>query len=94
MIEGEKTNYFCIIKYGQVSLRKKFVKKDINSDSILDQHYPFFKKLKKTFEMEIKTKENNGYFGAYEVFNKLPSMFTVVSKTRVSVIMLAQNELF
>ena len=94
ILEGEKTNYVYIIKYGQVALKKKMVKSKLDKSKIKKNHLGEFKKLPKIFKMEIKTIENNGYFGAYEMFYKLPSQFTVVSKTQVSIIMLSANELF
>lgn len=44
--------------------------------------------------MEICSKENSSFFCAYEVFFKVPSLFTIVSKSKVSIILLASNELF
>lgn len=94
ILEGELTNYVYIIKYGQVALKKKILKSKLDKGKIKKNHLGEFKKLPKNFKMEIKTIENNGYFGAYEMFYKLPSQFTVVSKTQVSIIMLSSNELF
>lgn len=93
-VEGEKVNYFCIIKFGQVSMRKHFLKENLNRNKINKAHMKNFSKLKPSFDMEISTKENSSYFGGYEVFYKIPSFFTVMSKTKVSVILLASNELF
>jgi len=77
-----------------VSLKKRFSKDKLDLKKISNNHKNEFKNLKPSFEMEISTKDNNSFFCAYEVFYKLPSLFTIVSKSKVSIIMLASNELF